>query len=133
MCPRIRLAVIWLLCMHTSLYAQTGQYKFSHRDITNGLSDNHINCVFKDQQGYMWFGTTSGGLSRYDGYKFRIFRHDAKDSSSLGENYVMNINQGPEGMLWIFTKSGISVYNPATERFSNNIPALLARYKILSS
>jgi signal transduction histidine kinase/ligand-binding sensor domain-containing protein/CheY-like chemotaxis protein len=129
---KIRASFILLLCAHSALLAQNSQYKFSHLDITNGLSDNHINCMFKDQQGYMWFGTTSGGLSRYDGYQFRIFRHDARDSSSLGENYVMNINQGPEGMLWIFTKSGISVYNPATERFSNNITAFLARYKILA-
>jgi len=133
MCPKIRLAVIWLLCMHTTLYAQTGQYKFSHLDITNGLSDNHINCVFKDRQGYMWFGTTAGGLSRYNGYNFRIFRHDVKDSCSLGENYVMSISQGPDGLLWIFTKSGTSVYNPVTEKFSNNIAAILARYKIIAA
>jgi signal transduction histidine kinase/ligand-binding sensor domain-containing protein/DNA-binding response OmpR family regulator len=101
-------------------------------DITNGLSDNHINCIFKDQQGYMWFGTTGGGLSRYDGYKFRIFKHNVKDTSSLGENYVTGINQGPDGRLWIFTKSAISLYNPATERFSNNIAGILAKYKILT-
>src|ERR1700733_2800147 len=110
--PRIRFAILWLLCLPAYLYAQTGQYKFSHLDVTNGLSDNHINCIFKDRQGYIWVGTTSGGLSRYDGYNFRVFKHDASDSCSLGENYVMNINQGPDGTLWVFTKSGLSVYSP---------------------
>ena len=131
---RARFGIIVLLlagiCRFSS--AQNSQYKFSHLDITNGLSDNHINCVFKDKQGYMWFGTTSGGLSRYDGYNFRIFRHDSKDTSSLAENYVLNIDEGPEGMLWVFTKSGLSVYNPATEKFFNNTPAILTRYKILA-
>ncbi|HEY5327481.1 MAG TPA: two-component regulator propeller domain-containing protein [Mucilaginibacter sp.] len=111
------------------VFAQNDQYKFSHLDITNGLSDNQVNCVFKDYEGFMWFGTTSG-LNRYDGYKFTIFRHDPKDPGSLGENHVMNIYEGPEKKLWVFLHSAISIYNPTTEKFSNNIADELARYHI---
>src|ERR1700760_2989068 len=102
------------------LFAQNNVYKFSHLDITNGLSDNQVSCVFKDSKGFMWFGTTSG-LDRYDGYQFRIFKHNIKDPTSLGENNVLNIYQGPDEKLWIFTHSAISIYNPTTETFTNNI------------
>ena len=111
------------------LYAQKDSYKFSHLDITNGLSDNQVNCIYKDQKGFMWFGTTFG-LDRYDGYKVRVFKHDAANLNSLGENHVLNIEEGPGNTLWLFTHSGISVYDPATEKFFNNIPVQLARYKI---
>ena len=131
---RFKFYLLFILCaagVWQWSYAQTGQYKFSHLDITNGLSDNQVNCIFKDYQGFMWFGTTSG-LDRYDGYKFRIFKHDAKDSSSLGENHVISIIEGPERKLWIFTHSQISIYDPATEKFSHHIAAELARYQVLT-
>ncbi len=126
---KVYLSFVLLVLMQQCLYAQSDQYKFSHLDITNGLSDNQVNCIFKDSKGFMWFGTTSG-LNRYDGYKFRIFKHDINNPGSLGENHVLRVNEGPENNLWIFTHSGISTYNSTTERFSNNITNEIARYKI---
>ncbi len=126
------LSFILFVLVQQCLLAQSDQYKFSHLDITNGLADNQVNCVFKDDKGFMWFGTTSG-ISRYDGYQFRTFKHDAKNPSSLGENHVMSINEGPDNTLWMFTHSGFSVYNSTTERFSNDIEKQLARYKITTS
>src|SRR5579872_6104008 len=123
------LSFVLFVLVQQCLFAQSEQYKFSHLDITNGLSDNQVNSIFKDDKGFMWFGTTSG-ISRYDGYRFRTFRHDAKDPHSLGENNVLTINQGPENTLWIFTHSGISIYNSTTEKFSTKIDSQLSRYKI---
>jgi signal transduction histidine kinase/ligand-binding sensor domain-containing protein/DNA-binding response OmpR family regulator len=111
------------------LLAQNNGYQFSHLDITNGLSDNQVNCIFKDAKGFVWFGTTSG-LNRYDGYKFKVFKHDIKDASSLAENHVMHVNEGPGNKLWIFTHTNLSVYDAATERFSNNIATEAALYHI---
>ena len=37
----------------------------------DGLTDNTIPCIYKDEDGFMWFGTDDG-LSRYDGKRFRI-------------------------------------------------------------
>ncbi len=126
------LAAVLLISMNMCLYGQSGKYKFSHLDVTRGLSDNHINCIFKDKKGFMWFGTTAG-LNRYDGYKFRIFKRDVKDTSSIGENYIMHIYQGPSDKMWVFTKSGISIYDPATERFANDIAGELKDFGILSA
>ena len=112
--------------------AQNTEYKFSRLDITAGLSDNHINCIFKDGKGFMWFGTTSG-LDRYDGYKFRSFHHEPKDPNSLFENNVIQVYDGPHDKLWVFTHSGISIYNAVTEKFSNNITTELIGYKIFTN
>lgn len=32
----------------------------------DGLADNTITSIYKDRDGFMWFGTNNG-LSRYDG------------------------------------------------------------------
>ncbi|HEY8928802.1 MAG TPA: two-component regulator propeller domain-containing protein [Mucilaginibacter sp.] len=126
---RSYLLLMGCLLLQLGVFAQNDQYKFSHLDITNGLSDDQVSSIYKDNKGFMWFGTTSG-LNRYDGYKFRIFKHDAKDPASLGENNVVNINEGPDNKLWIFTHSSISVYNPTTERFSNDAAVELAAYHV---
>lgn len=38
----------------------------------NGLADNKVNCIFKDADGFMWFGTDFG-LSLYNGSSFNNF------------------------------------------------------------
>ncbi|HKG06967.1 MAG TPA: two-component regulator propeller domain-containing protein, partial [Pedobacter sp.] len=127
---KIYIICIWVFVIPAYASAQTDHnYQFSHLDITNGLSDNQVNCIYKDKKGFMWFGTTSG-LNRYDGSKFKIFKRDAKDSNSLVENHVMNIAEGPGDKLWVFTHSSISIYDPSVERFSNDLKAELSRYHI---
>jgi signal transduction histidine kinase/ligand-binding sensor domain-containing protein/DNA-binding response OmpR family regulator len=128
---RLRFYVSCVLCilLQQSVFAQQGNYEFSRLDITNGLSDNQVNCIFKDGKGFVWFGTTSG-LNRYDGSKFKVFKRDIKNPNSLAENHVVRIEQGPDDKLWIFTHSKISIYDPLTEKISNNISAEAARFKI---
>ncbi|MDP9046519.1 MAG: hybrid sensor histidine kinase/response regulator, partial [Bacteroidota bacterium] len=93
-------------------------------DITNGLSHNQVTSILKDSKGFMWFGTLSG-LSRYDGYKFKIFKHNVNDTTSLDDDYIVSISDGPEGKLWIETRNGFNIYDPTTERFNHNITGYL--------
>lgn len=104
--------------------AQQVQYQFSHVDISGGLSHNQVNCIRKDSLGFLWFGTLSG-LDRYDGYGFRVFRNSQDDTTSLSDNYIMDINPLPGGKLWVSTRNGNNIYNPATERFNRNDSAYL--------
>jgi ligand-binding sensor domain-containing protein len=129
---KVYIAFIFLVFTHQRLSAQNHLYKFSHLDITNGLSDNHVNCIFKDEKGFMWFGTASG-LSRYDGFKFKNFKHEANNPASISESFVSRICEGPDKKLWIFTHSDISIYDPATENFATNVAGELRRYKIITS
>ena len=47
----------------------------------DGLADNTITSIYKDRDGFMWFGTNNG-LSRYDGKLIKNF------SSSPAYMYV---------------------------------------------
>lgn len=38
----------------------------------NGLADNTVSAVYKDKEGFIWFGTRNG-LSRYDGRRITNF------------------------------------------------------------
>src|SRR3954466_14045384 len=115
-----------LIFVSCSLIAQNGQYQFSRLDISNGLSNNQVNCIYKDKRGFMWFGTMSG-LNKYDGYSFKTFKRDSKDSSTLSDDYIVSISEAPEGKLWIGTRNGYDIYDPQTERIDRNINVVLAK------
>ena len=103
---------------------QDNQFQFSRLDISDGLSHNQVNCIFKDSKGFMWFGTLSG-LNRYDGYKFKVFKHSAKDTASLNDDFIVNIYEGPGKKLWIETRNGFNIYDPLTEKFNRHPGAYL--------
>ncbi|MDR1181948.1 MAG: hypothetical protein LBL13_08220, partial [Bacteroidales bacterium] len=92
-------------------------YYFRHFGVEDGLPQNTVSCIFQDKQGFMWFGTKDG-LSRYDGYTFRNFRHDKEDKNSIGNNFIRSIFEGDNGVLWIGTDAGVYIYHPATESFT---------------
>ncbi|MDB5138853.1 MAG: todS 2 [Mucilaginibacter sp.] len=117
---KILILCLLLLFKGNFLCAQNNQLQFSHLDINNGLSHNEITSMLKDSRGFMWFGTLSG-LNRYDGYKFKIFKHAVSDTTSLDDDYIVSINEGPENKLWIETRNGFNIYDPETEKFSHNI------------
>ncbi|MGZ3873246.1 MAG: two-component regulator propeller domain-containing protein [Mucilaginibacter sp.] len=113
-----------MLFISRHLSAQNNQFQFSHLTINNGLSHNNVTSIFKDDKGFMWFGTLSG-LNRFDGYKFKIYKHAANDSTSLDDDYVVSITNGPLNKLWIETRNGFNIYDPATEKFTHNTPGYL--------
>jgi len=121
--------LIVIIGKFNSLLAQDNEYQFSHLDIANGLSNNQVNCIFKDATGFLWFGTFSG-LNRYDNYNFKTFKHEDADSTSINNDCVVNIFQGPDSKLWVKTFSGYCIYNPVNEKFDNHVKRELQRLHI---
>ncbi|MDP4252796.1 MAG: two-component regulator propeller domain-containing protein, partial [Bacteroidota bacterium] len=106
-----------LACLSsTALRAQHDLYRFSRIDISQGLSHNSVTSFLRDEKGFIWIGTVAG-LNRYDGYHFKVFRHDQRDSTSISDDYIDNIFEGPGNKLWISTRNGIDIYDPLTDRF----------------
>ncbi len=92
--------------------------RFEHLTSEDGLSNNRVVSVLQDSQGFMWFGTQDG-LNRYDGYEFRIFKHEQEDKNRLSGNFIQVIFEDHAGILWIGTRgAGLNRYDPKTERFT---------------
>lgn len=58
-------------------YPLISAYAFFDKDVRlltmqDGLVDNTVSCIYKDVDGFMWFGTNNG-LSRYDGKTIKNF------------------------------------------------------------
>jgi signal transduction histidine kinase/ligand-binding sensor domain-containing protein/DNA-binding response OmpR family regulator len=110
------LVFIVLLLFSLAAFAQSARYNFSKLDIYNGLSNNQVNSILKDSDGFLWFATMSG-LNRYDGYSFKIFRTKPDDNTSLNDNYIYSLYELPDKRIWVGTGGGISIYDSHTEKF----------------
>lgn len=68
---------------------------------------SHILCSLKDKNGHLWFGSTGGGVYRYDGKEFLQFT----TQEGLSHNDVLSLCEDKNGLLWIGTSDGVSVWN----------------------
>ena len=116
--------VLLLLALALPLTA-AGVYLFKTLDARSGLISSQINCVLKDQRGYVWFGTPAG-LYRFDGYTFKNFQSNSQDGSSLPDSYIISIQEMLDGNLWIETAAGFCLYHPQTESFERDMKQVYA-------
>ena len=118
-------------------FAPGSVVRFEHFTSENGLSQNAGLDIFQDSRGYLWIGTQDG-LNRYDGYSFKIYKHDPDDPTSLSHNSILEIAEDPDGSLWIGTwGGGLNHYNPITEEFTSyrnnpNDPATISDNTVTS-
>lgn len=124
MFKRLLLFVAACVLMVGWAHAQNNHYQFSRLDIRDGLSNNAINCFYKDSKGFVWIGTGSG-LNRYDGYTFKVFKH-SNDTTGLNDDDITGIFEGPSGKLWFATMAGFNIYNPAEDKFEHDVDKQLS-------
>ena len=94
-----------------------GSIRFEHITAEQGEPRGGVWSILQEKQGFMWFGTDDG-LYRYDGYDFKIFRHNPLDSSSISNNFIFKIHEYKQGALWVGTFSGgLNICNRETQSF----------------
>ena len=91
-------------------------YYFKNLSVQNGLSQNTVNAILQDRQGFMWFGTKDG-LNRYDGLSFRKFKHDDRTRRSIGNNFITALYEDTKGDIWVGTDVGLYIYDPEKDSF----------------
>lgn len=84
---------------------------FTATDITGA------NAFAEDAQGFLWIGG-QGGLSRWDGYRFRGYIADPTLPGALPDSYILALHADPSGRLWIGTiAGGLARYDPLSDSF----------------
>jgi len=110
--------VLCIFVFSSPALSQNKNIRFKHLSIKDGLSQVTVNCILQDKHGFMWFGTQDG-LNRYDGYEFKLYKHDIKDDSTISDNDIWTLYEDREGIIWIGTFSGgLNQFNPWNESFT---------------
>ncbi len=87
------------------LRSPTTHIRFDRYSLEQGLSQSSGNCILQDSKGFLWIGTEDG-LNRFDGYGFRIYRHDPEEPHSLSNSHISSLFEDPSGVLWVGTYGG---------------------------
>ncbi|MBK8901293.1 MAG: response regulator [Anaerolineaceae bacterium] len=99
-------------------YSPQSNLKFTHLTTDDGLSHSDVRAITQDLQGFMWFGTWLGGLNRYDGNTFKVYKHDPHDPGSLSSDNVRKLYVDHTGVLWVKTNApGLDRYDRDTDTF----------------
>ncbi len=126
----INLGILFLACA-AGVRAQGLAGPELHFDLIDsraGLSNNITSWTYQDHQGFLWIAT-GDGLNRFDGYSFKVYRHDRGDATSLSNNTVWQMLEDARGNLWVFTRSGWDRFDRRTERF-HHYPPVAERWSV---
>jgi len=76
--------------------------------IEKGLSQNTVNCIHQDKEGYIWAGTWSG-LNRFDGYSFRTLNINMVNPSlGLTQATIVGLAEDTLGFIWAGCTKGLN-------------------------
>lgn len=81
---------------------EAAQLNLRHYDTRDGIPQIQVSSVHQDPAGYLWIGTY-GGLARYNGNRFRVFRGD----SGLSTSYITIVDSHADGTVWVGTARGL--------------------------
>lgn len=92
----------------------------SFNTLNSGICSDHINVLYEDRHGNLWFGSGREGLSIYnpENRTFRTFRHQAGDKNGISSDEISSICEDQEGNVWIGTwVGGIDIYSFSEKNF----------------
>ena len=96
---------VWVGTREQGVYLLKNEKLVEHLTFENtagGLRSNHINAIFRDREGVVWFGTDRG-VCRYDRDSFRA----AVLSQNPQSNFVRVLLDGANGETWCGTNRGL--------------------------
>lgn len=104
-------------------------YEF-RRGRPNGLRHDDVTAIVEDRSSrrLLWIGTYGGGLHRFDPVTeaFEVFQNEPGRPASLVDDRIRTLLLDRQGMLWVGTTAGLSRFDPAVRRFTNEFAGLPA-------
>ena len=111
---RLLLIIPFLLnCLILSA-GEDKKLSFHHYTTNDGLSHNEVRVIDQAPNGVLWMGTQNG-MSSFDGYRFRVYKHQPGDSTTICGDKIYSLLAAKDGNIWVGTSKGLSVFNPVSE------------------
>lgn len=113
---------IYLTLFQTVTHSALSQANFQFRIFTqeDGLASGTLKGIGQDSTGFLWL-MSENGLSRFDGYAFKVFRHDVHNKGSISSSNIYSISVDKNNRIIFNTENSISQYNPDSNTFKSLI------------
>ena len=98
------------------------QYRAIHWSMKDGLTDNLMNIMIKDAQGFLWVGSLTGELCRFDGASFKKYIPDLYKRGAINSGNISALIEDSLNNIWIGTAKGMSRYDMKADTFTNFYP-----------
>lgn len=90
---------------YESAYGQ-GENYFSY-SIAEGLPQSQVFAICQDSAGYIWAGTQGGGVTIFDGQKFKFL---SSENGALSSGYINALYTGSDHTVWIGSMKGLYLF-----------------------
>ena len=87
----------------------------------SGLANEYVFAIGLDTKDYKWFGTNSGGVSRYRDGKWKTYF----PMHGLADYWVYSFANQKNGDVWIGTWAGVNRVDPKTMKFTTYVKELI--------
>jgi ligand-binding sensor domain-containing protein len=112
------IALFWTV-IAIAIYSPANSQTFSTKTFTteNGLSHNFVQHITQDKTGFLWISTWDG-INRYDGYEFRNYFYNPKDSNTVPFFVVDKAVVDASNNVWAMCQQRpVVIYNRSTDSF----------------
>ncbi len=102
-------ALISFLFALFSLTSEIEAQQFTLRQYTavDGLPQSQVNAILEDKYGYLWIGTSGGGLARFDGREFKVY----STLDGLLSNIVTSLFIDSHQNIWTVHPRGLTRFD----------------------
>ncbi|VAX01451.1 Sensor histidine kinase/response regulator [hydrothermal vent metagenome] len=87
----------------------------------HGLANEYVFAIGIDADGYKWFGTNAGGMSRYKDGNWKTYF----PMHGLADYWIYSFTNDQDGGLWIGTWAGANYLNRKTGEFKTYVKELI--------
>jgi len=87
----------------------------------SGLANEYVFAISVDSEGYKWFGTNAGGVSRYREGTWKTYF----PMHGLADYWVYSFGSQKNGDLWIGTWAGVNHVDLKTMKFTTYVKELI--------
>lgn len=93
-------SLLLILILSFPLASFSQLFNFQTYSLDEGLSQSEVNTIFEDSRGYLWIGTSGGGLNRFDGKNFKIY----EEKDGVCGQIINAVSEDEQQNIWIGTR-----------------------------
>lgn len=106
-----RLLVFLFIVLSLNYHSQSQSlWSIEQYTTREGLPNDVITALTKDQEGFLWIGTNKG-LVRFDGIHFVPYQPHFRDSIQFSNSQITGLFISDEANLWISSRGGLTLCN----------------------